>query len=190
MAAEQYLRKQSGEMGWIRDAISECGLYEGVLDRSPAGRDDLPLRFRLAHNWVTGQASYFSKTKHRHEKKERTLTIFAYAAAAVGLIAPLVGLIDRFEARSHAIAAIGLWWAALIWNYIERRAFAQESRQYAGMYSLFHDADEDLKKFEREKNFEATENTFRELGREALAENGDWLSIHRERKLSVHMTAG
>jgi len=34
LAAEKYLRKQAGEMVWIRDAMSECGLYEDVLERT------------------------------------------------------------------------------------------------------------------------------------------------------------
>jgi len=190
LAAEQYLRKQAGEMVWIRDAISECGLYEGVLDRSPAARDDLPLRLRLAHNWIVNQANYFAQTRHSHELKKNILTVFAWFAAAVGLVAPLFGLHEGYETLAHAVAAPALWLSALAWNYMERRGYEQEARQYARMYLLFHDADEDLKRFEREKNLDAAEETIRKLGCEALTETGDWLSMHRERKLSVHMAAG
>jgi hypothetical protein len=190
LAADQYLIKQAGEMVWIRDAIGECGLYDGVPGGSPGAVGDLPLRFRLAHNWVTGQAHYFLKTRRRHQAKKSALKVFALVAVAIGLAAPLVGLVQQAEAPSHAVAAIAMWWAALAWNYIERRGFAQEIRQYDRMHRLFRDADGDLEQFEKERNFRACEETIRDLGREALAENGDWLAIHRERKLSVEMIAG
>lgn len=186
MAAEQYLPKQSGEMAWIRDAISECALYR------PAKVEHLPLRFRLAHEWVTGQAKYFSKTLRHHKKNKMKFEIFAWAASAVGIATPLFAFSKSFEG-SHVIAAfaaIALWFAALTWLYIERRGFAQEGRQYARMYKLFHDADRALEYLEKKTDYLGSEQTIRELGREALEENGDWLSMHRERKLRVDVLTG
>lgn len=107
----------------------------------------------------------------------------------MGLLAPLFGLSNKFKESSHAVAGIAMLWAALAWNYVERRGFAQHARQYARMYRLFHDADEDLKRYEIEENLKEAEDTIRELGIEALAENGDWLSLHRERKLSPDLVA-
>ena len=190
MASEQYLRNQAGEMVWIRDAMSECGLYNDVLERSAPKGKDRASRYRLAHTWVTGQANYFRKTQRRHEFKKNTLTAIAWFCVAAGLIAPLFGLGRPGDERPHVIAAVAMWWAALTWTYIERRGFVQEARQYARMYSLFHDADEDLNKFEKAENFDAVEETIGELGREALRENADWLTMHRERKLPAHIAAG
>ena len=188
MAAEHYLRKQAEETVWIRDAMSECGLYDDVLERSSAGGQYRAARFRLAHTWVAGQASYFSNRKRRHERKKRALAVFAWLAGGVGLSAPLVGLfVARFEKWSHVTAAIAMWWAALTWTYIERRGFAQEARQYGRMYRLFHDADEDLTQFEKSEDLDASEEAIRVLGCEALAESGDWLTMHRERKLPVQI---
>jgi hypothetical protein len=185
MSADQYLRKQAGDVVWIRDAMSECGLYKDILDRSPAIKSDRALRLRLAQNWVEGQANYYSKTKRLHEMKKKTLSIFAAVAVAVGFIAPLFGLTRPFVVTSHVVAAVAMWWAALALNYTERRGFAQEIRQYERMHELFRDAHEDLKKFEAEENFEKCEEIIRELGSAALEENGDWLSMHRQRKLTV-----
>jgi hypothetical protein len=61
------------------------------------------------------------------------------------------------------------------------------------MSDLFRAADEDLKTFEKEaieKSFQSAEDTIRELGHEALAENGDWLAMHRERKLTPGLSVG
>jgi len=187
MAAEQY--QQAGETVWVRDAMSECGLYDGIVDRSPAGKVDRASRLRLAHTWVAGQAKYFWHTKERYEKLKKALTIFASVAVPIGLIAPLFWLVPKFKRWSHVVAALAMWWAALAWNYIEHRGFAH-ARQCARMYTLFHDADEDLNKFERERNFDECERTIRELGREALAENGDWLTMHRETKSSMQLATG
>jgi len=202
LAAEKYLRKQAGEMVWIRDAMSECGLYEDVLERSHGGQAGEPSRLGLAQTWIEGQAKYFSRRSAENLGKKTSCNVFASVAAGIGLVAPLVGLLIRkfgtnldpqFEAWSHAVAAIAMWWAALVWNYAERRGFLQEARQYARMYDLFHAADEDLKKYEKEgteKSFLQAEAAIRELGHEALAENGDWLAMHRERKLTPNIGAG
>ena len=202
LTAEKYLRKQTGEMAWIRDAMSECGLYEGVLERSCGDQEEAGSRLSLAQKWVEGQAKYFLKASLKHEAKKNRFNLFAKAAAAVGLLAPLLGLLvplyrghaePVFERWSHAVSGIAMWWAALAWNYSERRGFVQEARQYARMYDLFHLADEALKKFEQEgsgKSFQEAEATIRELGHEALAENGDWLAMHRERKLTPGLGLG
>jgi len=199
IAAEQYLPKQYGEMAWIRDAISECVLC------TPARHGNHPLRLRLAHQWVKGQASYFSRTFRRHGLKEKRLAAFAYAASAIGILAPFASLAGYEFARagwmgpsaapcepsvSHMAAAIGLWCGALAWHYIERRGFKQEARQYARMYELFHEADRVLESLERAKDWRASEDTIRALGREALEESGEWLSMHRERKLRLDDVTG
>jgi hypothetical protein len=190
IAAEQYLPKQSGEMAWIRDAISECALY------SPAEVENHPLRLRLAHQWVKGQAKYFSDTFRSHERKRKRLEAVAYAVSVIGIATPFAQPIMRFLGRtmpietSHMIAAIALWCGALTWHYIERRGFAQEERQYARMYELFHDADRGLEALERKKDWAGSEETIRSLGQEALEENGDWLSTHRDRKLRLDDVTG
>jgi hypothetical protein len=202
LAAEKYLRKQTGEMAWIRDAMSECGLYEGVLERSRNDKEGAASRLGLAQKWVEGQTKYFLRTSLKHEAKKTRFNLFAKAAAVVGIVAPLLGLLvplyeghpePRIERWSHVVSGIAMWWAALAWNYSERRGFVQEARQYARMYELFHAADEDLKRCEQEasqKSFQDAETTIRELGHEALAENGDWLAMHRERKLTPGLGVG
>jgi hypothetical protein len=84
-------------------------------------------------------------------------------------------------------------WAALAWNYAELRGYVQEARQYARMHDLFHAAKSQLQNFERAakpESFVAAQTTIRELGQNALEENGDWLSMHRERKLKPGIIAG
>jgi hypothetical protein len=189
VAAAQYLRKHAGEMVWIRDAMSECGLYEGVRDRRDNRKENPAQRLGLARNWVEGQASFFLTRSAEKKVNERRLSICAWTAAGMGLAAPVFGFIPPFKGFAgewpSAAAAILAWCGAMMWTYIERRGYAQEARQYARMYELFSDANEDLKKFEIDGNFGEAEKTIRALGREALAENGDWLAMHRQLALPV-----
>ena len=46
------------------------------------------------------------------------------------------------------------------------RGYKELARQYGRMYSLFHDADEDLKLFEHNEDFDSFEKTIQELGGE------------------------
>jgi hypothetical protein len=191
VASDQYMLKRSGEMTWIRNAISQCGLYGGRLPSSPMAGRELAMRLRLAHTWVEGQANYFFRSQHGHERKKRYFTYLARVCGVVGLAAPIYGWFQEpVEPQSHAVAAIALWWGALIWNYVERRGFEQEAREYARMYELFHRADQELQEFEISKNLEGSVETIRDLGREALEENGSWLGTHRERQLSPHHAVG
>jgi hypothetical protein len=200
LASEKYLRKQAGEMIWIRDAMSECSLYNGL--RTNAGTTDSASRLDLASVWVKGQAKYFHDTSLKHQNKRRIYNYFAFLMAGIGFAFPILGVLAQsiagqsrswIEPVAHAIAGVALVWASLAWNYTELRGFAREARQYARMYDLFRAADELLADFEAEssnESFAFAEETIRELGIEALSENGDWLSMHRERKLSPGLATG
>jgi hypothetical protein len=189
LAADQYLRKQAGEMVWIRDAISECALHEGVLGLSPAEPEGRAARLRLAHDWVVSQKGYFERTGVRHERKKRGFHIFAGVAGMVGLALPLLGRFCELGSWAEVTAPVAMWWAALAVDYVERRGFTQEARQYAQMRVLFQDADQDLDEFEADREFGKCEETLRELGCQSLTESADWLALHRERRLSTALGA-
>ncbi len=189
LAADKYLRKQAGEMVWIRDAISECALYEGVLSLSPAQIEGLAGRLRLAREWVVSQRNYFLKTGRRHKRKKLAFHILATIAGITGLALPLLNRFFTFGEWTAVTAPVAMWWAALACDYVERRGFTQEARQYAQMHTLFHDADRDLEEFESNGEFGKCEETLRELGCHSLAESADWLAMHRERKLSANLGA-
>ena len=194
LAADHYLRKQANETVWIRDAMSECGLYADFFHRRAKVQDEVPLRTGLAQTWVVSQAKYFTRRRDEYKRKGMILSSLAWASVAIGLTVPLLGLLpalqSKYEAWTHAVSAIGMWFAALLWNYIERRGFSQQARRYDLMVGLFNAANSDIGKLTREGKFQAVEDTIRELGCEALAENGDWLATHRDRELTAQLVAG
>jgi hypothetical protein len=193
LAADKYLRKQADEMIWIRDALSECALYPNTLGLTASRASEASGGFDFAREWVKGQKKYFGNRARILESRQRAFRYFALTASAVGVIAPLAKLLRLpldYDHASRAAAFISLVLAGLAWDYIERRGFMQEARQYTRMFALFRDAERDLGRFVQNMNFVSSEEIIRELGCEALAENGDWLAMHRERKLSVDLPMG
>jgi hypothetical protein len=187
---------QAGDMVWIRNAISECRLHKGVLECHEGIVEGCGSQLSLLRKWVEGQVEYFRKRSLACDQKEKIFHIAAISLASVGLVFPLFGLFVTslgikhkagLATAWHAISGIAMWWAALSWNYSERRGFAQEATQYARMYDLFAAAGADLRKLEKQglgENSRSADEIIRNLAREALAESGDWLWMHRERKLT------
>ena len=186
VASQHYLRKHVGDMGWIRDAMSECGLYDGAVRRGGLRGGDAASRLGLTRTWVEGQARYFLKTSRRHDRRRVVFKWLAMAAvAAGGALVPAAGLYFMPKREEwHVVSGILMWWAGLAYTYSEFRGFEQEARQYERMYDLFDFRNDEIAKLEKEgaKSFGAAEKAIRDLGIEALRENGDWLAMHRERK--------
>ena len=198
LAADNYQTQQAGEMAWIRDAISECALYQQSIVWQPSHHWKPTQSYQLAHAWISGQKSYFAGKGLRYDKLHNRYNTVALIAGSIGMAIPLAtfpGVISLklpvgMEHNSHIAAAILLWWAALGWSYIERRGWGYMARQYARMYRVFSNSEADLMSFEKNDNFEFCRLAIFELGCEALAENAEWLATHREQKLSLKMLVG
>jgi hypothetical protein len=74
--------------------------------------------------------------------------------------------------------------AGLLHGYGQQLARAEHARQFERMSELFYAAETDLRKAAGDGG-DNTAAMVRELGIEALDENGDWLILHRERPLEV-----
>jgi hypothetical protein len=197
LAADNYQTQQAGEMAWIRDAISECALYQPSAVWKPTHQWMPTQSYQLAHAWISGQKEYFAEKSLRYDRLHNRYNTIALIAGGFGIVIPSAAFIahnfevsDKIVHDSHIVAAILLWWAALGWSYIERRGWGYLARQYARMYRVFSNSETDLTNFEKAGNFEFCRLTIFELGCEALAENAEWLVTHREHKLSLKMLVG
>jgi hypothetical protein len=197
LAADHYQTQQVGEMVWIRDAISECALFDvGKISRNEH-YSEIEQTYKLAGIWIKSQKDYFQEKSLSLSRRRRVYHRISFAAATLGLVVPLAGfavlrqrLPEWIEPCSSVAGATLMWWAALGWSYVERRGLGQLARQYARMYRVFASAEERLETFREQRRFEFCRQTIFELGRNSLAESGDWLALHRERKLSLTMIAG
>ncbi len=80
--------------------------------------------------------------------------------------------------------------AALLNNYVEKKALSAEAERYAAMKNLFERAtgcSRDLMKSGKsdDETYKELRRLVEELGKEALTENGDWVLMHRERLLDI-----
>ena len=73
---------------------------------------------------------------------------------------------------------------ALVYGYAETMALSDESKQYERMARIFSDA----QRTAGEAGWQEKRETLLEaLGKEALAENGEWVLMHRERPIELRL---
>jgi len=75
--------------------------------------------------------------------------------------------------------------AGVLHTYIDKRALSEHTKQYERMGTLFTLAAQRMKKRLEEKRTDEARRILLELGKESLAENGDWLMTHRNRPVDV-----
>lgn len=185
-ASSSYLRKQLDELRWIREALRAAAAL-------PPPRTEHP-ELALKH-WVGGQAGYYADRAQSQRKRlhffERASQLFMGAGLTAAAL--LVIFWDRLEtlpAWHHwlvvlmGFAPIG---AALWETYAERLGLRAQVNQYARFAGIFRRAarfaerlDHDPLQHDRRHALLAL---LRELGREALMENGDWVLLLRERPI-------
>jgi hypothetical protein len=196
-----YLRKQQGELEWIRRAIAwwrerdeKAIPASEITAEKLAAQKDLVRRF-----WVLGQLDYFTNAGP-HEKRtgkrcKRWGIILFWTSLGLAVIlggcefwhlvqAPPethLGLPHEESVLIFAIAML-LAGAAIAVAYGEKMAFSEHTRQYAATRILFHHYSRQLAAGPLTP---AEIELFRTLGKEALQENGDWLLLHRDRPLEV-----
>jgi len=183
--SDNYLLKQNGELQWIREGLRGSHIL-------PAPKQDLDLVYLY---WIKDQEDYFTKCAHRqHEKLER-LEHYANLLYGSGLLVSIIAIVfwDLLEHAKtlHHVLIVFMGFtpivAALWINYSEKTSLQAQSKQYARFATIFNRA---RKLFESMKqNTETNQLQIRrlvkELGREALIENGDWVIMRRERPIEI-----
>jgi hypothetical protein len=203
--ATHYLRKQKSELDWIRNSMRVanllCDAYNGENATDPS-LDLLDGRNRLIlQEWVDDQSTYFARaTVQDHRKLEgnerwvRRFFVTGIGLALVLLIlhfplflpqngewiknVPLIELLI-------IIMSLVLVLAALREGYSDKMAHTEQVKQYQRMSHLFWLASQCLKDSLEQRKLQDVEYIIRELGEEALVENGDWVMLHRTRQISV-----
>jgi len=176
--ADHYLRRQRGELEWIRRAIRAAAMQcecaaEGLAPRV----DDV-----LAH-WVIEQNRFFTARALQQGRGARRVSLLWNAAVVAGLLAAIA---SGFGAGSRptlrmAVAASGILLVAAGLLKIRSKilALSEQSKQYSRMADAFSLAESKLRVSPGDPAI------IEELGREALAENADWLLLHRQRPLEL-----
>lgn len=182
-AADFYLRRQTGALTWIRQAARACNV--GVP--ADAHKADIAL---VRERWIADQQRFFERTTGREERtfeRWNLRLIIAYCTGiviAVALLAARLGHVSiEREILHFIIVAMGFApaLAASIGFVLERRAYESHIRQYELMAHLYDVAGQALAKASNASDQRAIVEA---IGREALAENGDWYFTHRARSVA------
>jgi hypothetical protein len=192
---DHYLDQQRSELEWIRYALRKWRALDDAAF-PPAGPESNEFLALARQRWVKGQFDYFTRAAPAEEKKGRKCrrdgkVFFAVNVVAVValLVIPLAEKAFAHDESGHiafeiaegltfVVAGLALVVAALRIAYAEKMAFAEHAKEYEAIRQLCANAEARLADGE-------SLDPFRELGREALSENGDWLLTHRERPLEV-----
>lgn len=208
--ADHYLSKQRSELDWIRKALQ---LWKIGTDTEAAGEtlsglgDPLACLRQILTGWVEDQATWFARRARReHRNLERLerwvkgLVVLSMAMAltmAIGLLVPsflphsskLAEAWEQFAHGAHGWMSLGITMpaviGALLHGYSEKQALSEHVKQYDRMRVLFASARLRLREALEDGRLHEARHLLRELGREALAENGDWVLLHRQRPLEI-----
>jgi hypothetical protein len=207
--ADNYLRKQLGELGWIEFALRGPALWAAHLAQYLSENAELDTA-TLEARWIYNQRDYFAR-KHKqfdsvaksNEIASRGL-IFAGIGAAALLLAletarysPL--LLHAVMAIIHLPRAAWTHWHEPI-HYVlliaaaalpafgaffaiskDLRHYEAHAQSYNQMHLVFQKAAEELERSCADAL--ALRALVMELGREALAENAEWLLEHRRKPI-------
>jgi len=200
--ADHYLLKQKGELDWIRQALRVWGLQTGVRGEAfepraaEAGREDPRIDVVLTH-WVGDQLAYYTRAAQRNHDNHAFYGPVGKIALALGIVLALIvaarqavdGLLrQHFELSGRTILAmtVPLVVAGLLEGYAHVMAFSEHAKQFGRMSAVFGKAKEILRGLTGPEHQKEAQTLLRDLGKEALAEHGDWLLLHRERPLEFH----
>jgi hypothetical protein len=204
---DYYLRKQHGELDWIRRALRWWRRRdEKALEDSPSAGQLTSHKALVRRCWVQDQFHYFAEVARPREERsairfKRWGALLFWASMLLALGIGAWELLDVIQASGGAaapsevpaglphgeialIVAISMFLvgAAVLVAYGEKMAFSEHTRQYGATSLLFRQADSALTDGPLTP---AEVDIFRNLGREVLQENGDWLLLHRDRPLEV-----
>jgi len=196
-----YLRMQQTELLWLRSVLRTVSFLQA--DHMSAEEPQ-----RIA-GWVTGQRGYFKAAASGQGARRRFLSLVITILAPINLAASALLLIvlsvpaqwlggwswlsdsshkDALRRATAVCAGLAALTVGVLTSYMRARAFAENANRYQRMFLIFDEADRLLQGAQPERDEEIREIA-RELGREALAEQAEWLLMQRERPLALVQTA-
>jgi hypothetical protein len=202
--AEHYLRLHRSELEWIRNAIRAWTVPAAhAFAAANPGKTVVAVQdsarsikeFVLEH-WVKDQDTFFNRATERDRRKLKRHTSLATGLFVFGLALAIAVVI--LHSTFHESATYLKWHhllivimgtapaiAAAMGGYAEKMALSAQAKRYHWMSALFSRASDQLQTLLSENRLIEAQQLIRELGKEALEENGDWVIIHRERTPDV-----
>ncbi|WP_457350798.1 hypothetical protein [Roseateles sp. P5_D6] len=212
--SDQYMRKQRDEMSWISFALRGPALWSIAVALKQAGKPQRDLiekawlcdqrDYFSGPDGATGKAM---QNHHAHKRNQRLRNVLVGVAFFLTfvLITPLLLQLWQFVSGAplHSLESWNEWLkfehvhgsfvtaivlllalGATVHLVSEKFAFEAHALAYSAMGKLFAQAIDVAQGRECSTDDAAYQTLLRELGREALAENSDWLEDHRRREVA------
>jgi hypothetical protein len=195
--SDNYLRKQSGELGWIQFALRGPSLWALAL----ALRIATPQRDLVTKGWIVDQKKFFTKKSVLHEHASIRSRLwskrFLYGGLVLSLVLAAIEVsklvlgaqlgpmqmspqeIEHLQDWLLVLAATAPAMAAFFAVSMHQRAYEAHAHSYALMERIFTRAEQLAGGLSDDQFRELV----RELGRDALCENAEWLLDHRGRPI-------
>jgi hypothetical protein len=184
-----YMRMQQSELQWIRMALRSAAWIESL---APQPRND-----RLAMDWVRQQWRYYYYASRRDQRSAgvyRRIGKFSQVIGVVVMVVAALLLLPAFRRVPGETALSAKHWAtafaalvgataALFGSYADKRGYSANSKRYDRMFGVFDHALRQLHMLARGGADQAP--AIRDVGREALVEQAEWLLARRDRPLRV-----
>jgi len=187
--SSNYLRKQNDELQWIREGLR-------AVNTVPSTRT-LP-NISMLRQWIDDQRNYFTRTAHRQNERLERLERYSGWLYGAGLLASVlvIALWNFLEhtGELHHVLIVFMGFtpvvAALWIKYAESTGLQAQCKQYARFATIFNRARKHLETLEQQvpegqERHKRITYLIRELGKEALIENGDWVLLRRERPIQI-----
>ena len=189
--ADAYPMNQANELAWVKIVLRMLELVEAG---EPPGEPALDPQAHaiVRYYWVHGQCDFYGRAQQRHvrfaEMLERGAVLFLVVSpfvlvpAVIAFTHPPSGGHPSFI-REFLLLICGLLpgLATVLNGYSEKLALKPQARQYERMRGLFERAFALLPDAIAPDTAALAQATYMELGREALAENAEWVAIYRQR---------
>jgi hypothetical protein len=202
--SDYYLKRHRGELEWVLyamrsselDAFRENNISLSILENDPFGKYTF-----LKENWISEQLKYFETNAKKNNvlrQKWESLANWCFLGAILSVcllilfrIIPVTDcgntghINETLNASMVSMTHILIVLAAAFLGYSDKMVFSEQARSYQQMAFLFQIAENKLSQAIENKDEDEAVEIIRELAHEALAENGDWLLLHRARPMEM-----
>lgn len=189
--SDHYLIKHKSELDWTRNAIRMWNIPQSTINREHNNDTWLDI---INEKWIKDQYAYFSNTAGKYNRKlgkigktAGRVARYSFPVAFIILVMHFLPMDNIKDIRSIIVFSTALvpLTAATYINYYNKMSYKELSKQYSRMASLFKRALDALEDDKENKSFDWKRRIVFELGIEALAENGDWLVLNRQKPIDV-----
>ena len=176
--AAYFLRKQRGELEWLRIALQNWQFLDFSENVTAVGTVQ-----QVQDTWIAGQLAYYAKAcktcLHYSKQMSRAALAFYMLSLLLAAIFLFLGEKVQFLEKYESFwVGIGPFFLAFFGYYQNKTAWSEHAESYTHAGRIFWTAQERLKGSCSDLH---RREVLRKLGQESLKEHSEWVLVHRKR---------